>query len=80
MARSIGMLGDGAVFRLWLKLKYPGSEPFIKYEGPYETIGAARNRKSYWINRLGEFQEGTEQDSYAKVNIHQGFTDWTFAE
>lgn len=77
MARSIGMTAGDAVFRAVLVLKYPGSEPFTKYEGPYGEKAQAKGRVTFWKNYLGRYAPGTEQDSYADGHVEQGSVTWT---
>lgn len=68
------MTAGSKVFRAVIVKKYPGSEPFTVYEGPYGSAAAARARVTLWTNYLGQYTEGCDRGATAHVEI--GTISW----
>ncbi|RPJ38879.1 MAG: hypothetical protein EHM35_03535 [Planctomycetaceae bacterium] len=76
MGRFIAMDADGQVFRAVIVKKYWGSEPITVYEGPYDTIAAARARVTYWSNRLSDRDEDETDGSWSTGYVETGTVTW----
>lgn len=80
MARSIGMAAGASVFRAVTTKQYPDQEPFISYEGPYGSHGAAQARVTFWTNHMAVLDEETGKptgESNASGYVETGSVTWT---
>lgn len=77
MARNIAVTEDTPVFRAVITKKYPHSEAFVSYEGPYLTAAAAKARVSYWVNYLNEPDENGNPTNETFGHVETGKVTWT---
>jgi hypothetical protein len=66
VARNIGMAPDALVYRAVITKSYPDGDEFIEYEGPYDKIGLARGRVSFWRNHFAKRDDGATADGYVE--------------
>ena len=76
MARRIAVTEDTPVFRAVVTKKYPRSEAFVSYEGPYLTEAAAKARVTYWVNRLNEPDENGNPTDETFGHVETGQVTW----
>lgn len=77
MPRRIAVTEDTPVFRAVITKKYPNSEAFVSYEGPYLTAAAARGRVTYWTNYLNERDENGVMSTTTFGHVETGRVTWT---
>lgn len=76
MARSIGMVADGTVFRAVIRKKYPNQEAFTAYEGPYRSAAAAQARVTFWKNYLNTPDEEGNPVNETDGYVETGTVTW----
>ncbi|MER5302241.1 hypothetical protein ABT039_22660 [Streptomyces lasiicapitis] len=60
MARGIGMQPDAVLYRAVIVKSYADGEQHTVYEGPYDDIGSARRRVTFWRNHLAKRNDGSK--------------------
>lgn len=80
MARTMIMGEDDQIFRAKILKKYRHTpEPFISYEGPYNSAATAQARVTYWANYLADRDYETGEistDQWAKGEVEVGTVTW----
>lgn len=73
MVRNIGADGR-TVYRAVITFKDQrrDGKSGTRYEGPYDSVGAARARVSFWRNRMAAYGDG----SSAEGHVEQAHTIW----
>lgn len=81
MARNIGMGSDATVYRAVITTRYDhkGRSNFVtRYQGPYETEGAAQGQVTNAVTRAVDYDDnGNALPSRASGYVEQGSFTWT---
>ncbi|QKV98326.1 hypothetical protein HUT19_42175 (plasmid) [Streptomyces sp. NA02950] len=66
MARDIGMAPDAKVYRAVIIKSYADGSVFTAYEGPYDKIGSARARVTFWENHFAKRDNGDKATGHVE--------------
>ncbi|MFF4409869.1 hypothetical protein [Streptomyces sp. NPDC001404] len=67
MARRIGMAPDATLFRAVIVKTYADGSQHTTHEGPYDSVGAARARVTFWHNYFQSYRpEGDSADGHVE--------------
>lgn len=66
MARIIGMTEDAKVYRAVTHKTFADGTKTTVYEGPYDKVGTARARVTFWRNHLAKSGKGASADGHVE--------------
>ncbi|MER6253641.1 hypothetical protein ABT224_20025 [Streptomyces sp. NPDC001584] len=66
MARVIGMKENANVYRAVTRKTFADGTTATVYEGPYDQIGTARARITFWRNHFTRYGKGGSADGHVE--------------
>lgn len=66
MARGIGMAEDARVYRAVIRKTFADGAEATVYEGPYDKVGTARARVTFWRKHFAKSGRGGSADGHVE--------------